>query len=165
VPGLGLRRRDFRQLQRLLTSHTLCAAESTASLAACVLLRRKTTRLVLFARPPPQHRPALQKKQPPALAPLSPARQNALRAEKQLGATPWGPWRAPSCVPRKWCYWDIFAPFHRQLATTPQHPSGSLGQPRHPPRGGPGPSRSTIQNLRPMALGPWTWGQLGAYNV
>jgi hypothetical protein len=82
VSGLGLRRRDCTQRQRL--SHTLCA-ESTASPMKHAL-RRKTTRPVLFTRPPPEPaRPALQKTQPPpAPAQPSPARQNALRAKKQL---------------------------------------------------------------------------------
>jgi hypothetical protein len=98
-----------------LLARTPCA-ESTASLEPA--LRRKTTGLGLFARPPPQPRPALQKNQLPAPAPPSLARQNALRAKKQLRGHPVA--RGGPGVPRKWCYWDIFAPFHRQ------HPSGSL---------------------------------------
>jgi hypothetical protein len=109
--GLGLRRRDFRQLQRLLTP--------LAQRALQAALRRKTTGMVLFNRPPPKLRPALQKTQPqPPRA--SPTKSRAPKRPAGQKATP-GPPRGSPGVPRKWCYWDTLAPFHRQ------HPSGSLG--------------------------------------
>jgi hypothetical protein len=78
------------------------------------------------------------------------------RAKKQLRGQP----RGIPGVPRKWCYWAIFAPCsHRQ------HLSGWVtAEPRHPPRVGRAPGPLQIQNLRPLGRpittsAPWRGGR------
>jgi hypothetical protein len=112
-------------------SHTLCA-ESTAVLKHA--LRCKSTQPVLFTRPPPKPRPALQKTQPPARRPHQvPRAKTPCGPKSNSGATPWGAWRAPKVVLLGYAC-PIPSP-------TPQWVTA---KPRRPPRGGPAPSRSKM---------------------
>jgi hypothetical protein len=110
--------------------------------------------------PPPNQTPArpAKKNSPPAPAP--PTKSRAPKRAAGQKSIP-GPPRGSPGVPRKWCYWELFAPFQHRPPTTPQWVTAEPRHPHPPPRGAGRPGPLQIQNAKPPPMGPW-W--LGASN-